>query len=61
MPLLREPTPQEELKFAAQCLDEMAEKAIEEYEFFLRPAVIEAMLVIVKSKERILPKRFEEE
>ncbi|HGS4460687.1 TPA: hypothetical protein ACMDOB_000527 [Vibrio metschnikovii] len=55
---IRQPTPQEELKFAAKALDEIAELAVEQYGFHLRPAVIKSMLEMVRGKEKIFPQSF---
>ncbi|CAK3188607.1 hypothetical protein [Vibrio europaeus] len=51
---IRDPLAQDELAFAREALDGLAESALQRG-FLLRPEVIEVMLVLTKGSDRILP------
>lgn len=55
---IREPSPQEELEFAAKALDAMVESALQ-HGFLLRSEVLEAMLLMIKGKKIVyFPERY---
>ncbi|MFA0001665.1 hypothetical protein AB4428_25525 [Vibrio lentus] len=49
-----DPLAQDELAFAREALDGLAESALQRG-FLLRPEVIEVMLILTKGSDRILP------
>ncbi|AUR82796.1 hypothetical protein NVP1028O_13 [Vibrio phage 1.028.O._10N.286.45.B6] len=49
-----DPLAQDELAFAREALDGLAESALQ-CGFLLRPEVIEVMLILTKGSDRILP------
>ncbi|MEZ8869521.1 hypothetical protein AB6D94_07700 [Vibrio sp. 10N.247.310.56] len=49
-----DPLAQDELAFAREALDGLAESALQ-HGFLLRPEVIEVMLILTKGSDRILP------
>ncbi len=54
MKVIRDPLPQDELAFAREALDGLAESALQRG-FVLRPEIIEVMLILTKGSDRILP------
>ncbi|MEZ9416522.1 hypothetical protein AB4189_20435 [Vibrio sp. 10N.286.49.E1] len=51
---ISDPLAQDELAFAREALDGLAESALQRG-FLLRPEVIEVMLILTKGSDRILP------